>query len=888
MDIYKDESRTFEERAADLVSKMTLEEKVNELGNHGAAIPRLGIPYYNYWSEASHGFFGPFKWRPMDVTSYPVCLAMSQSWDREKIKKVGTAISDECRAYYNQDGDEQHFWCPTINLARDPRNGRSDENFGEDPYLAGKLAANYIKGMQGEDEKYLKTVSTPKHYALNSSENNRHRGSDNVDEATLREYYAKVFEYAIREGGAQSIMTSYNRVNGVPSSCSDMLLTTLLREEWGFDGFVVSDCGAVADCYENQMFAGMGGEKLSGHYYAKNMEEASAMTLIAGTDMSCGTEHKYNLMNALEKGLITEGILDRALIRIFTSRFRLGLFDDPAHVPYSGLGKESICSPAMQELSVDMANDTIVLLKNDKNILPLDKKSLKSVLVVGPNAIYRELGGYSAGSMSKIVETVVNIMALDGIKNELADSDAAVRYEKGWCTDKEVRDGGVADLLPGAGTAGGEGAEIDPEQAAQMQSTMADFMGPNVSLQEVGMSFAAPNKYVPDDPDKGVDNEVLMERAVKAAKEADCVIVIAGTDATNASEEHDRDTLELPYGQNEKIKRLLAANEKTVVVITALGAVSGDFFDQAHTVLNAHFAGQAQGTAIANVLFGRVNPNAKLSATWYRSEKDLPHINDYGLRKHDTLDFKTRTYMYFDKEVLFPFGHGLSYTTFDYSNLKVETAGADGMAKAVTGPVDANDSLVVSVDVTNSGSRDGAEIVELYAAKEIPEGMADNKPVRQLKAFEKVFLKAGETKTVTMNVPVSELTFWSYLHKKMIVENGTYRIEIGRSSADIACSATAEIGGIWNAPLATVYLTCDRQVLTAGECARVKAAATLLDTTHLCMCEYKPVYESTDPSVITVDENGTVTAVGTGAASVVVTVCYGGISKSRKLAFAVV
>jgi beta-glucosidase len=384
METYKNQSRSFEERAADLVSRMTLEEKIAQVGNNAASIPRLGIPAYNYWSEASHGYFGPFVFKPtpMDVTSFPVCLAMSQSWDREKIKQVTRAISDECRAHHNLNGIDLHMWCPTINLARDPRNGRSDENFGEDPYLAGNMAVSYIQGMQGEDEKYIKVVATPKHYALNSSENNRHTGSSNVDEATLREYYTKVFEYAIKEGKAQSIMTSYNRINGVPASVNDKLLTTLLREEWGFDGFVVSDCGAVADCYSNPMFSSA---SLS-HYYCKNMEEASAMTLIAGTDVSCGAEHKKALKKALDLGYITEDIVDRAIIRVMTSRFRLGLFDDAETVPYNKLGKESVCKDSVTKLAVDMANDTIVLLKNDKKLLPLQKNKIKSILVVGPNA----------------------------------------------------------------------------------------------------------------------------------------------------------------------------------------------------------------------------------------------------------------------------------------------------------------------------------------------------------------------------------------------------------------------------------------------------------------------------------------------------------------------
>lgn len=357
---------------------------------------------------------------------------MSQSWDREKIKHVTKEISDEIRAHHNLNGIELHMWCPTINMARDPRNGRSDENFGEDPVLAGTMSAAYIQGLQGadEDDKYLKCVATPKHYALNSSENNRHCGSGNVDEATLREYYTKQFQYAISEGKAESIMTSYNRINGVPASCNDTLLTTLLREEWGFDGFVVSDCGAVADSYVNPMFYTITN---LGHFYAKSLEEASAMTLIAGTDVSCGAEHKKALKNAVEQGLISEDIIDRAAIRALTSRFRLGLFDDADKVKYNKL--TGFSTEEMHAASVDMANDTIVLLKNEDGLLPIRRDKVKSILVVGPNAFRRQLGGYSAGQ-TPIVDTPVNVMALDGIRKEAGD-DMEVLFEKGWTTDEE-------------------------------------------------------------------------------------------------------------------------------------------------------------------------------------------------------------------------------------------------------------------------------------------------------------------------------------------------------------------------------------------------------------------------------------------------------------------
>lgn len=857
MELFKDQSHSFEERAADLVSRMTLEEKMMQVGNSAASIPRLGVPAYNYWSEASHGFFGPFKFKHMDVTSYPVCLAMSQSWDGDKIEKVTDAIADEIRAYYNTEGDELHMWCPTINLARDPRNGRSDENFGEDPILAGKLSARYIRGLQGRHEKYQKAIATPKHYALNSSENNRHCGSANVDEATLREYYTKVFELAIREGGAGSIMTSYNRINGVPASVNDQLLTTLLREEWGFDGFVVSDCGAVADCYVNPMFANHRGG--IGHYYCKNLAEASAATLIAGTDVSCGTEHKKALLKALEEGLITEDVIDRAIIRALTSRFRLGLFDDAEKVPFHTIGREHICSDEMKALSVDIANDSIVLMKNDGGLLPIQTEKVKSILVVGPNAIYRELGGYSAGQ-TPTVDAVVNILALQGIKDEAAQSGIDVRYEKGWCTDKEFGKGGIMDMLPGMDISD-LGMDIVPEG-----------MDPMEAFKVMG----SPSRWPTEDADFKVDNAVLIEKAVKAAKEVDMVVVIAGTDATNASEEHDRESIDLPYGQNEKIEQIAAANPNTVVVLTTLGTVTGSFFAKVPAILNAHFLGQAQGTAIANVLFGKVNPSAKLTATWYKNLADLPAVNDYGLRRQDTLDYKTRTYMFFDGEVNFPFGHGLSYTTFEYGALKLN---AD--------KVDANGTIGLSVEVKNTGKRDGGEVVQLYVTRLMAEKQLDNKPLRQLKAFEKVWLKAGESKTVTFELPASQLAFWSNLKKKMVVEPAAYKLAAGPSSAVLPGEAVVTVSGEWDAPLANVYVTTGKHTFAPGQTGQMQVSATLEDTTHLCGCTMRPAFASSNTAVATVDENGLITAKGPGAATITATVNHNGQSKSRGLPVAV-
>lgn len=877
MEIYRDETYNFKERAADLVSKMTLEEKISQLGNLGAAIPRLGIGFYNYWSEASHGYFGPFKYRSMNVTSFPVCLAMSQSWDTEKINRVANAISDECRAYHNEDGDELHMWCPTINMARDPRNGRSDENFGEDPFLTGKLSASYIKGMQGNDERYRKVVATPKHYALNSSENNRHHGSSNVDEATLREYYAKPFEYAIREGKAESIMTSYNRINGVPASCNEFLLSTLLREEWGFDGMVVSDCGAVGDVYGDASM-NADGKLVKGHMYAKNMKEASAMTLSAGCDMSCGAEHKYNVLQALEEGLLKENDIDQALIRIFTSRFRLGLFDEAEHVPYSSIDKSCVCSQEHARLSVDIAKDTIVLLKNEKKLLPLKKENMKKILVVGPNAVYRELGGYSAGSISKVVETDVNIMALDGIRNLLKDPNIDIVYEKGWCNGREWKDNAM-ELLPGAELGGGSGNE-SKEGELDMEAVMAgivDVLGPDVDFEKIGIAFMSPDKYKPDDPDYRGDNEALFTRALEQAKDADYVIVIAGTDVTTAAEEHDRETLALPYGQDEKIQKLLEVNDNTIVVLTTLGAVSGDFIGKAHTLLNAHFAGEAQGSAIADILFGKANPNAKLTATWYRDTDVLPHINDYGIKPADTLDGRARTYMYHTEETLFPFGYGQSYTIYEYSNLQI--------GKTV---LDANEQVKVSVDVTNAGEMAGAEIVQLYVAKKIPDGTSDNKPKHQLKGFEKVWLMPREKRKVTFEFPVSDIQFWSYMKKKMVVESGNYEIQIGKSSADIALAGEIQVRGEWKPRLANLYVHTDAHMLPVHGKVQIASVLTLEDTSRLPVSECTMTYLSRNSDIIEVSDTGEVTAKETGTASVEVTAIYQGVSAMAEIPFSVI
>lgn len=857
MEIFRDQSKSFEERAADLVSRMTQEEKVSQIEHVAPAIPRLGVPYYNYWSEASHGLTGVNKTHVMDVTSFPSCIAMSHTWNRELIRDVSSIISDEARAYYNLEGDELHFWCPTINLARDPRWGRNEESFGEDPYLAGKLAAEYIKGMQGDDGKYLKTVSTPKHFALNNSECNRYSGSSDADESTIREYYAKVFEYAVKEGKPASVMTSYNRVNGIPASANTMLLKTLLREEFGFDGFVVSDCGAVSFIFTSAAFHKRGGEP-KGHFYAKSVEEACATALKAGTDMSCGNEHEVGLLSAIQKGIVSEEDIDRALIRIFTSRFRLGLFDEPEKVKYHTLGKADICSEKAARLAEKAAEESIVLLKNEGNLLPLDTRKFRKILVIGPNAIYRQLGGYSCGNFTGMVDTRININPLDGIRKLAKEKNVEVAYTKGW--DLIHRENPFAVwTLPGM--------EIPGERMIQAH------------IQAIKASQKYPPRYDPVDEEMNLKDKELLEKAKQMAAQADAVVVIAGTDRAIAREEHDRKDIRLPYGQDQKIREIAEINKNTIVFCISMGPVTGEFIDKVPVLAAAYYGGQAQGAAIAGVLFGTCCPSGRITQIWYQSEDDLPPITQYGIRPTDTDTGKGRTYQYFTGKVRYPFGYGLSFTTFEYRDFKLNRE-----------EYDANDTAEISVKIRNTGKYAGAEVVQLYVSKETVEGGFDNKPLRQLKGFEKVFLAPGEEKEVQLKLELPEVRFWDNMRRKYTVGAGTYILSLGRSSAkeDTVASCRIRVAGSLKPVLENFRLEIHKHILRAGESTMLLASATMTDAVHLCIDEYKPSYTSSDNSVAAVDPSGKVTAVSPGTVIITGTLSVDGVTKTSGVPVAVV
>ncbi len=865
MEEYKNTARTFEERALDLISRMTLEEKITQLSFDAPAIPRLGIRAWTWWNEASHGVipvFSPFS----EASSFPVCLAMANTWDPELVQETAAAISDEMRALYNLNGKELDYWCPTVNMGRDPRWGRNDEAFGEDPLLAGSLAAAYVRGIQGEDGKYLKAISTPKHFAANNSEYNRNSASSNLDEATLREYFLPVFERCFREGKAQSVMTAYNRISGVPCSVNKHLLQDILRDEWGFDGYVVSDDGAVGDIGPNYNL--MWGQP-RGHFYAVTMQEGAALALKAGTDICCGNDYKVWLKTSLEEGLITEADMDRALVHAFTARFRLGEFDAPENLPWHSFGAETICSEAHAATALKAAEASMTLLKNDGGFLPL-KGAGKKLLVVGPNAIYRQLGSYSIGGFA---DTRVSVTPLQGIRRLGEQLGFTVDYAKGWAILDRPMEGGENrfPVLERAAEEAGLGMDAyfdarTPEPVKELNRQLAARRA-----ERAEYPIPVPRHPV-EDPDLGKSEEVLWADTLRKAGEADYVIVIAGTDPSVTSEGRDRATLALPYEQDGKIRALQTVNPNLAVVLITSGPVTGEFLRTAPAVLWAAYAGESQGEAIARVLFGQISPSGRSCETWYNSDDELPHIADYGIRPLDTPNQMGRTYQYWLGTPLFPFGHGLSYGDFVYSDFEL-----NGTAFSP------EDTLTASVTLENRGAMEAAEVVQLYTKKL---GLWQNQAYRKLSAFTKVSLKPGEKKRVTLKLPLSDLKVWYTPGKRYRVPEGEWYVWLGRSAGKDAeiSGEKISLSGAWKAPLSAVTLRASRRILAPGETAALTVTATLLDAQRVSADAAELI--SSDESVLRV-ENGQVRAIRPGLCTVTMRMTKDGVARSSSLPFLV-
>ena len=812
-------------RAAALADQMTLAEKIAQTGISAPAIKRLGLPAYSYYSgEALHGLV-----RAAPVTSFPLPLAMACSWNPALARKVYTAVSDEARAYHKKENIGLSYYSPqTLNLHRDPRWGRCEEAPGEDPCLAGTWAVQVVLGMQGNDPNYLKTTACAKHFICNNTDDDRMEVSASVDARSFWEYYTRAYRACVTDAGVFTVMSAYNAVNGVPCSADRFLLTSLLRDRWGFRGYVTSDCDAVYNIYNP-------------HHYVPTLHQAAALAMQAGCDLNCGDTYQKHLAKAVDLELLSEADISRAVTRLLTARCLLGLFDPPERVAYNRITFDVVDSPAHRALAVEAARQSLVLLKNDNNFLPLDKSALKKVAVIGPLAGFH-LGGYSG-------QPTVQISPLEGIAAALG---AEIYYPE-ILAGSFIRSGGGKRAIQTAPSdersvyvgfiTNGSWLEFKPQdftgkkeivirvasqtRGGSIEVRLESLHGPlaatlkvpptggwqnwtNVSAplhgvtgeHKVFFKFSGNGLYLfnveqfqltppppPPSPQPGKPQlvyhpgcgiiepkkEELFRKAVDAARDADMVIMVCGVNQSVDQEGQDRKTTGLTGAHHELIQACYAANPKTVLVLSSNNTVAVNW-EQAHlpAIVAAIFAGQAQGTAIADVLFGDYNPGGKTCCTWYQSVEQLPPFHNYDIRKG-------RTYMYFEGKPLYPFGFGLSYTRFQMSDLKVssDTLGPGG-------------SITLTALIQNIGQRRGAEVVQFYITA--PKSPVQ-RPIKQLVGFQRVELAPGESKSVSFHLSFLEqaLWYWHEAQRKFVLAPGELHLLIGSSSADIHLRATVQL-----------------------------------------------------------------------------------------------
>ena len=601
--IYSDLTKTFDERVDDLVNAMTLEEKVSQMSYISPAIERLGIPSNKWGNEALHGVA-----RSGIATVFPQAIGMGASFDQEMVFQVASVISDEARAKYHEAMIKQHeyyfegkdltFWSPNINIFRDPRWGRGQETYGEDPYLTGRLGVAFIKGMQGDDPKYLKTAACAKHYAVHSGpEMLRHHFNAKVSLKDLRETYLPAFRDAVKEGKVEAVMGAYNRVNGEPACASKMLLEDILRKEWKFEGFVVSDFSAITDIYEY-------------HKFVETAEAAASIAVKRGCDLNLGKTPE-SLKKAVEKGLITEEEINTAVRRLLKTRFKLGMFDSDEEVKYASIPFEKNDCEEHRELALEMAHKTIVLLKNEDNLLPLDKDKIKTIAVIGPNAdnIDVLLGNYN-GTPSRYVT------ALEGIRNAV-DEGVKVYYAEG-CDLTTTR-----DSFWGTPATHGFSEAISYAERS------------DVVIMCLGISPRI----------EGEEGDILL--------------------TLNADYKGDRPDLNLPGMQEQLLKEIHKTGKPIILALFNGSPITINWAQEnIPAIVECWYPGEEGGTALADVIFGKYNPAGRLPITFVKSVDQLPPFTDYSM--------KGRTYRYMQEEPLYPFGYGLSYSNFEYSGLKLD------------------------------------------------------------------------------------------------------------------------------------------------------------------------------------------------------------------------
>jgi beta-glucosidase len=841
--LYRDPDAQLDVRVNDLVSRMTLEEKVSQLLYDAAAVERLGIPEYNWWNEALHGVA-----RAGRATVFPQAIGLAATWDTGLMLRVATAISDEARAKYHRSVrlgrrgiyEGLTFWSPNINIFRDPRWGRGMETYGEDPYLTGQLAVQFVRGMQGDDPYYLKTVATPKHYAVHSGpEPDRHTFDAVVNERDLRETYLPAFRTTVVDAKAQSVMCAYNRFRGDPCCGSNELLQRILRDEWEFDGYVVSDCWAIMDIYNT-------------HKVVDTPAEAAALAVASGTDLNCGVTYD-SLARAVEQGLIGEAQVDVSLKRLMRARFKLGMFDPPERVPYTNIPYSVNESRQHRDLALETARKSIVLLKNE-GLLPLSR-DLGTIAVIGPNAADVDvlLGNYNGipsdpitplgGIRSSVspgtrvlyargTDVAENMPSFEVVPSSALFADHEGRQVPGltaqyfgnhdlagepfvtrvdelvdftWWDDVTV-EGMPADsfsvrwtgkMVPpvsgryalGVRVFGGTRLFVD-------DSLLVEFSDRHVVLPQwadvelaAGRAYDIRVEYWPRRADAIVQlvwaqpEPRLREEALRVAEQADAIVMVMGLSPRLEGEEMrvevpgfaggDRVDIGLPGPQEELIQAVSALSKPVVLVLLNGSAVAVNWAaEHIPAILEVWYPGQAAGPAIADVLFGDYNPAGRLPVTFYKSVEQLPPFTEY--------DMEGRTYRYFEGEPLFPFGHGLSYTTFAYSSLELPSevrVGAD---------------VQISVAVENTGPIAGEEVVQLYVTD-----VAASVPVarRSLQGFQRVFLRPGERKSVSFTLTPRQISLIDAEWQRA-VEPGVFEISLGGKQPGFSGSADAATTGV--------------------------------------------------------------------------------------------
>ncbi len=818
---FQNPALSFEERVDNIVSLLTVEEKIQQMVNNAPAIDRLGIPAYNWWNESLHGVARS----PYHVTSFPQAIGMAATWDTQSLQQMADYCAEEGRAIFNDSKKKGKtgiylgltYWTPNINIFRDPRWGRGQETYGEDPFLTGSLGKAFVTGLQGNDPKYLKASACAKHFAVHSGpEWNRSTYNAVVSDYDLWDTYLPAFRDLIVDAKVSGVMCAYNRFDGQPCCGSDKLMMDILRNQWQFEGYVTSDCGGIAHFWKTHKTHG-------------TQEEAAADAVLHGTDCECSGNPTYMaLKEALTKGLITEQQIDNSLKRLFMIRLRLGMFDPDEKVPFAKIGTDVLENEAHKAHALKMARQSMVLLKNENNLLPLSK-SLKKIALVGPNAddesvMLANYYGYPTevttvleGIRQKIGDRVVFEKGINLIDNNVFKSD----YQKNWFKSNGIA-GFQAEYFNNPKLEGspvlvqredkidfqwGDGEQIadsiiarnfsirwtsvfTPETSGEYTfSIMGDDRCKLFIDEEKQAEAGSRGAYFTFKSEKGKSHKVTIEYSQKSdnaevkfdmgyfeqtspatiasrVKDADAIIFVGGISAKLEGEEMpveidgfkggDRTNIALPKIQTE-LMRALKATGKPIVFVNMSGSAIGFEWESQNipAIIQSWYGGQAGGAAIADVLFGDYNPAGRLPITFYKSVNDLPDFEDYSM--------ENRTYRYFKGEPLYPFGYGLSYTSFRYDNIEMSDT------------LKSNTNLNINVDVTNTGKMDGDEVVQLYDTNK---STGFRSPIRALKGFQRIHLKTGETKQVSFILCSSDISIIDS-NGKIVPVDGKFIISVG-------------------------------------------------------------------------------------------------------------